>query len=101
MSRAATSAIARRGPSGSALGYSKRRKLMPLGCMTASVTPIGVIRPPCIQPSNVTSVPSSSSSAISVRNVRPSSARSCAVTASISPRARATAAANSASSCTR
>ncbi len=76
ISRAATSSIARRGPSGSMLGYSKRRKLIPLGCMTASVTPIGVIRPPCIQPSNVTSVPSSSSSAISVRNSRPSSARS-------------------------
>ena len=84
ISLAATPAIAWRGPAGRRLGYSKRRKLIPLGCMTASVTPIAVIRPPCIQPSNVTSLPSSSSSAIRVRNGRPSSARSAAVTASIS-----------------
>ena len=28
-----------------ALGYSNRRKLMPFGCITESVTPIGVIFP--------------------------------------------------------
>ena len=67
ISRAATSAIARLHLAGPrALGYSNRRKLIPFGCMTASVTPTGVIRPPHMSPSNVTSTPSSSSSATSV-----------------------------------
>ena len=45
ISRSATSAMRACTSGPSALGYSNRRKLIPFGCMTASVTPIGVITP--------------------------------------------------------
>ena len=64
ISREAISAISRCGPSGRLLGYSNRRNEMPFSCITASVTPIGVTSPFDANPSNVTSRPSSSSSAI-------------------------------------
>ena len=56
ISRSATRAMLACTSGPSALGYSNRRKLIPFGCMTASVTPIGVISPSHMKPSNVTSI---------------------------------------------
>ena len=73
---------------------------MPFGCITESVTPIGVIDPSCMNPSNVTSRPSSSSSTSIRWNERPSSSSSNAATRSSCSRADRSATSSSSRSCT-